>query len=316
MSLARTRFLETMDGAFLASQSNLLLDPAGAPHDQVQAARLLRNGLAVTTFAAFEGFIRERTGEIAAWLTSQSVPYSGYPAALQSAPLNRGLQVLSSLLKIDDASPDAKQAVLELAEAWTRMGAGGGWRLPHVALLWAGSNLSAGDCLSILQSVGVATDWNSITAVAEAAGFQNLPTKNLFNEIAGRRHSSAHDSKYDADIVVLRATPGHLHAFAFAFDVLISHAARAIAKIEAPKSGRAAMTLTRLDETQAGGSWEQHNGNVSKKSPTTPVASHGTGLQMAINTCVSSLSQTTDVLIVRKWTGTEHTPATWHTSGV
>lgn len=316
MSIARQKFLEAMDGAYFASQHRLLLDPAGASHDEVQAARLLRNGLAVTSFAAFEGFVRERTAEIAAWLTSQSVPFSVYPAGLQSAPLHRGVSFLSASLKRDPSSPEVQQAIVELGEAWSRMGTGGGWRLPHAALMWPGSNLSAGEALSILDSFGVASNWQDIAGVAEAAGFSRLPTKQLFDEIAGRRNDSAHNASYDADILLLRATPAHLTAFAFALDVLISHAARAIARHDAVKKGRASMSLTRLDQDQSGTAWEQHAGPVSIKNPTSPTLTHSSDLQSAVAACSSSLSSTTDILLVRKWNGIEHLPLTWYTVGV
>lgn len=316
MSAARQTFIEIMDGAYHASQQKLLLDPAGAPVHETNAARLLRNGLAVTCFAAFEGFVRRRTGEIASWLTSQSVPYSNYPKGLQGAPVHRGVNVLASFLRRDSSSSELQQAIVELGDSWTRMGSGGGWRLPHAAVLWPGSNLNAGEALEILTSFGVAADWNDIVGVAEAAGFVNLPTKQLFNEIAERRHDSAHDSSYDADILLLRATPSNLTAFAFALDVLISHSARAIARGVSVNKGRAAMALTRLDEVQGGGGWEEHAGPISRGPVGTPAAVHNLALDVAVAQCQGRLTAETDVLLVRRWDGVKYAPATWYTMGV
>lgn len=315
MSTARQTFIEIMDGAYHASQQRLLLDSADAPVSESHAARLLRNGLAVTCFAVFEGFVRRRTAEIATWLTSQSVPYSSYPPGLQTAPVQRGVNVLAALLRRDSSNLEAQQAIVELGEAWSRMRGGGGWRLPHAAILWPGSNLNAGEALQILSSFGVAGDWEDIVGVAEAAGFANLPTKQLFNEIADRRHNSAHDASYDADILLLRATPSNLTAFAFAFDALISHAARAIARGGPVSRGRAALTLTRLDEIQSGTGWEQYSGPITRK-PIPPVKVHATTLQAALTQCRGVLLADTDVLMVRNWDGTKYTPKMWYTMGV
>jgi hypothetical protein len=315
MSASRRRFLEVMAGARSASQEKLLLDPAGASVESVQAARLLRNGLAVTCFSAFEGFIRARTKEVASWLTSQSVPFSAYPSELQEAPLKRGVGVLAAVMRRDPDGMEVRNAVVEIGEAWSRMGTGGGWRLPHAALLWSGSNLTANDAVSILSCFGVAKDWNDVTGVAKMAGFTNWPTKPLFEEIAQRRHDAAHDADHDADIILLRATPANLTAFAFSLDVLISHAARAIARMVKVERGRSAVTLTRLDEIRGGGGWEEYSGPVDVKNAML-VNTHAADLGAAIADCQSRLIGPTDVLMVRHWDGAVHVPSAWYTMGV
>ncbi|WP_372665836.1 hypothetical protein [Amycolatopsis kentuckyensis] len=302
-----------MDGAYAASQASLLLDRAGSSSVDAHAARLLRNGLSVTCFAAFEGFFRERTSEIASWLTSQAIPYSQYPPGIQTAALRRGTDVLQALMKRDPASNEVQQAVIELGESWSRRHGGSGWRLPHAALLWPGSNLGAGETIQILASFGVAASWPDFVSVAEAGGFTNLPTKNLFDEIASRRHFSAHSSSYDADILLLRATPDNLKAFAFSLDCLLSHAARAIARRIPVGKGRNALALTRLDESKGRGGWEEYAGPVSTKG--NPVSIHK-DLNEAINKFMASSSAPSDVLLVRKWNGIEHEVATWYTTGV
>ncbi|MFJ1764461.1 hypothetical protein ACIOD2_29355 [Amycolatopsis sp. NPDC088138] len=302
-----------MDGAYSASQSSLLLDKAGSSLVEAHAARLLRNGLSVTCFAAFEGFFRERTSEISNWLTSQAIPFSQYPAGLHSAALQRGTDVLQALMRRDPSSGEVKRAVIELGESWSRMQGGAGWRLPHAALLWPGSNLGAGETMQILTSFGVVASWPDFVGVAEAGGFANLPTRNLFDEIASRRHLSAHESAYDADILLLRATPANLKAFAFSLDCLLSHAARAIARRLPISKGRNAVNITRLDEMQGKGGWDEYKGPVSAK--VNPAATH-VNLDDAVSNFMSASIDPTDVLLVRKWNGIEHEVVMWYTTGV
>jgi hypothetical protein len=276
---------------------------------------MLRNGLAVTTFAAFEDFMRLRLREVASWLTSQNIPFSGYPTGLQNAPVVRAPHVLASMMKRDASDPAVPIAFQELGAAWTSMNGGGAWLLPHVALLWEGSNLGAGTALEIVQLFGVVGAWADITGVAKGAGFSVLPTSNLFGEIADRRHSAAHDASFDADILLLRATPGNLTSFAFAVDTLISSAARMISHGVPLVSGRAALSLTTIEEVVGTPDlWSETSGLLDGSPPPSTLR---TGDEATVTMSIrTGLVAATDVLQVRKWNGSSFATTDWFTMGV
>lgn len=314
MSVARRAFLLRMKGVRAASQSNLLLGQT-TDDDELQAARLLRNGLSVTCFAALEGFVKARTGEVCTWLAQQGLPYSQYPDTLHKAARQRAVKVLAALLQRDPELPEFTDTLVQLGDSWSRMNSGGAWILPHAALLWPQSNLKAGEAIAILQGLGVANNWPEVTQVVRAAGFSASPTDSAFNEIAARRNASAHDADYDTDIVLLRTVPDHLTAFAYGFDALISSAARAIPYGPVPV-GMAAIGLTRLDQDPGSDTvWNQYQGSALRRDlPVT--ASLAGSISDVVLQIRPIMTNPTDVLVVRTWNGIEHTVTEWHTPGL
>lgn len=316
MSQARATFLERMAGAYEAAQDPLLLDPPSAPAVVQQAARLLRNGLSVVTFAAFESFVVDRLQEVAAWLSTQNVPYSMFPKGLQDAPTTRAPMVLNARLRRDPTDPTLPIAFQELAESWSKRMGGGGWRLPHISLLWEGSNLSATTALEIASCFGVAEKWGDLTGVSKGADFKSLPSKSLFEELAERRHKSAHDASFDADILVLRSSPTSLTSFAFAFDSAVSSAARLIASGGTLRQGRAAVTLTTLDRSSTSANvWTETTGYWDIPGGYKSVGRRGEQAKVVIAS-KQRLAKPTDVLLVRSWDGTQHSVVDWETVGL
>lgn len=317
MSQARTNFLEAMAGATRASQAPMLLAAIGSPVEEVEAARLLRNGLSVAMFAAFEGFIRDRLGELADWLKTQSIPLGHYPSSLRELTEHHGVEVLYNLIRRDRASPDVSKALVDLGDSWMRLHGGGVWSVPQVAMLWTGSNLGAGDLVDVLKAFDVATTWSEISGIGNLAGFTSLPNQNLFKEISERRHEAAHQSRHDADVLLLRATPAGLIALAFAFDALMSSAVRSIQRGVSPMPhGRSLVNLVRLDEDPGSGgqNWLRYDGPVVPGA--TPVGAFA-GASIAVAGQVNGqLSGPGDILLIRSWTGSSHEPLNWLTSGV
>ncbi|MCC3301641.1 hypothetical protein [Arthrobacter sp. zg-Y895] len=173
--------------------------------------------------------------------------------------------------------------------------------------------------MEILAAFGVASEWSHVTAVAKGAGFRSAPEKRLFDEIAQRRHFSAHLADHSTDVLLLRATPSNLISFAFAFDALISSAARCIAAGKPVEKGRAAVTLTLLDEVngttdawhEASG-YIQNNGSVPAQNPTTRTGTE----HEAVSVCRATLNEPTDILLTRRWNGAQLEASNWHTMGV
>lgn len=315
MSVARVKFLERLAGIRVASQDNLLLGASANAAEQ-QAARLLRNGLSVTAFAVLEGFVKERTGEVATWLTQQTLPFSTYPTGLQHAVQDRGLLVLAALQRREPAGAEFKRTLIELGASWATSGGGGAWTFPHAALLWPASNLKAGEAISILNSFGVADKWAHLTKTAEEAGFNVRPTDTLFNEIAARRNASAHDSAYDADVLLLRSVPNHLLAFAYAFDALLSVGAKSIRAQAAVTAGASCVNLTRFDQSASNPQqWDEYRGSVLNTSVLQAATHTAADEQQLLVHLSPQYSSPRDVLCLRAWDGLEHQVTTWATPG-
>lgn len=316
MSTARRAFLQRLRGAHQAAQHKQLLSAAGADVASLESARLLRNGLAVTAFACFEGFIAARLREVSSWINSQSLPTSQIPETLRVAARKRAPVILVALLERDRESndPQIDVALKELGHAWADP-AGGAWTLPHVALIWRGSNLSSQTLVEILTLFGVISEWSSLAPVSVGAGFSVQATSLTFQEIADRRHKAAHRADHDTDVVLLRSTPDQLMSLGYAFDALLSSAARQIATGLPLVTGQAAVSQHALEQDSGDAlKWVHRTGHA--KDPNAQLAELEGDFDTVLTQVRSTLHDPRDILIVRRWEDGQHVVDSWHSMGV
>ena len=316
MSTARRAFLQRLSGAQEAAQDSRLLSAAGASQSSRESARLLRNGLAVTTFACFEGFVSSRLREVVTWLNSQSLPASQFPESLRELPRKRAPIILASLIERDRQGDDPQIDVAyeELGHAWSDP-VGGAWTLPHVALLWKGSNLSAQALVEILTAFSVISEWSSLAPISRGAGFIVQAASQTFQELADRRHKAAHRASHDTDILLLRSTPEQLMSLGYAFDALLSSAARQIASGQQIVTGRDSVAQHSLEQDSGDAQkWVHRAGHA--ENPNAVLTEHTGELEPVLTAVRAGLQDPKDVLIVRTWVDGERRVDSWHSMGV
>lgn len=212
-----------------------------------QALRFMRNGVAVALFASLEQFLWDRTQEVATVLSHSNIPKQSFPARFHDLVNKHSVEVLQRALNGPDPREITATVYEDLSRAWSHNGQGA-WRIPHAALVWPGSNVTAYDFLRPLEALGVAEGWTDVSGVMTLVASQDPPTKSQFEELAKIRHSAAHDSKFDAQLLTLRNKPEKVREFAFCFDALLSVAAFQYRTAGAcTKRGRNAIDLARFE---------------------------------------------------------------------
>jgi hypothetical protein len=202
-------------------QTPILTDTAG-----VEAARLLRNGLAVMAFATLEDFIRVRTVEVLARISGTLLPFTDLPKSLQRAGTVGTIEALAYRIRNTRPGEDI-QATIQTASHEIASTAGSGtFSLPELSFGAQRSNLQESDVEAILSALGVGEPWTQITSVARRTGSGSLPLRAAFKDAASERHTAAHQAGAAVEVTDLEAHIRNARAIALAFDVLGSRGAR------------------------------------------------------------------------------------------
>lgn len=112
MSVARTTFCNRIATIREAINTFNLRDrpliPANATHNN--SARIIRNGLAVQCFNIFEDFIKARTAEVLAAISSSGVVFSNLPENLQWAATVETVKAIDFQMKFRDTNDRIRYA--------------------------------------------------------------------------------------------------------------------------------------------------------------------------------------------------------------
>lgn len=223
MSVARQDFLVRLDTlAACLNEANL---SDGPPTERLrnQVAGMMRQGLAVLAFAAFEAFIRERTAECLRNFDRNFVAFADLSDAIQDAVTIGATRGLLFRFKFEDPANRLTWALGQLKAI-----AASDTSLTSFSELSFGSdkaNLDEDDIPQILKSFGVDKPWPNVTDVAKRAGIGGLlDAKAQFIKIKQTRHSSAHEVTSTVPHGDLTSSIQTIRGLGVGFDMLLSHA--------------------------------------------------------------------------------------------
>jgi hypothetical protein len=221
----REALLRSLESFDQAAQLEILLSQT-PPSDQV--ARLLRNGLTVVGFCILEEYVRARCIEVAEHISKGPASFSDLPLGLQKAATEGAVGVLASQVRFHARSGEDPIPLIQQVGRALSSTSSASLELSTLTLQWEGSNLSASDLKDILANVGVDADpWGQMTALAMRAGFPIQGSlRDVFVQCLKDRNAAAHAATSDIPVLRVRSFSKSALAIAFAFDVLISRAAR------------------------------------------------------------------------------------------
>jgi RiboL-PSP-HEPN len=223
MSSAKQEFLVRIDTLLECLKEASLNDGAPTEHVRNQVAGMIRQGLAVLTFAAFESFVRERTAECIKGFDPDVVAFSDLSDAIQEAATIGATRGLLYRFKFEDPTSRHTWALNQLKDI-----AASDTSLNKMSSLSFGSdkaNLDEDDIQGILKSFGVDQPWPNITNVAKLAGMGGLlDAKAQFTRVKQLRHASAHQVTSTVPHGDLVSSIQTIRALALGFDMLLSHA--------------------------------------------------------------------------------------------
>ena len=190
-----------------------------------ERARLLRNGLAVSSFAILEDFLKTRAAEVLGRLSASPLAFSQLPDDLQRLCTEDVVTALRFQVDLrsrsrEDAGPFIRQVATSLASTDQYP-----YTLSGIAFGHARSNLVHGDVKDLLKAFNIADGWGNVTGFARRMGLGSFALRDDFVQAAQRRHRGAHEASAETPLGDLRSYPAQALGIAAGFDALLSRAA-------------------------------------------------------------------------------------------
>lgn len=221
MSLARQNFLQRFSTFEQTLKEVAVQDGALHEANRNSKARLLRNGLAVASFAFLEDFIRHRSGEILASIAASGLPFSSLPEKVRSATTFGLLRSLDSRMRFE-ADDAAKISFVQSHASFVASTATMPFQLSELAFGYKASNISEEEVADILRAFRVPGPWQAVGLLASRVGLGSLVLMEAFRNAAKRRHAAAHVAGATTPLADLENYLREARAIAFGFDVLLS----------------------------------------------------------------------------------------------
>lgn len=270
MSMARSDFLNRLDVLARTLAEPFVQDGALQDVKKNEIARLVRNGLAVAGFSHLEVFLRARSSEVLASISSSGIAFSQLPARVQVASTVGLIKALQNRVKIysDDAS---RVAFVQQQGSYIASTASTPFVLSDLAFGYEGSNLSSGVVKDLLSAFRVKDGWTQIGALAAKVGLGALSLATSFENAARRRHASAHVAMAPTPYGDLVSFLAEARAIAFGFDLLLSTALMKIRQrdpVYLPKGelSEADVRLILVEKTRRGFRLRDHGSKRPRKS--------------------------------------------------
>ena len=222
MSLARSQFLGRMSSLAQCLSIDAVATRPLNERTHNDVARLLRNGLAVVSFAALEDFIKSRTSEVVAEVGRTGVLFRELPERLRSAATIDAISALSYQMSIrpkTDRTQYIQEQALKIAST-----ANAAYELTPHALAFDQANVQDETIKSILKAFLIDDPWGQITQIASRLGLAALPLDETYRMAAQRRHRAAHVAHADTPRSDLLQFSTEAIAIAIGFDALLSRA--------------------------------------------------------------------------------------------
>lgn len=227
MSAARAHFIRRHEVQLVAVRSPAVQGAGLAATPTNEAARTLRSGLMVQSYASLETFLRERVAEVMSHVAAGTSTFTRLPARLQDLSIFGALEGLRFRVNMwGTTDPRSRQLVQDEAEAIAST-ARNPYGFSGMMFGFDRSNLSPANLKEFLEVMGVdGNPWYHLTAIASRVGLGGLPLKDGVSNGYQRRNASAHDADN-------QVTPQQIEDFlrdslatALGFDAFVSRAAR------------------------------------------------------------------------------------------
>ncbi|CAK1694489.1 RiboL-PSP-HEPN domain-containing protein [Vibrio crassostreae] len=233
MSSAKDDFLNRINSLHKSihseSVTNRIPTPENSEHNAI--AKILRNGLAVVSFAALEDFIKQRSSEVMSVIGTTTVPFSSLPEKLQNASTYEAVKALSFQLQQrekTDKTPYIQHHASKIASTTTSS-----FALSEHTFGYDQSNVTSETIKKTLACMNVNNPWLQMTRIASRLSLTGLPLEETFRSASKRRHRAAHVAAADTPQSDIQQFVLEAFAIAIAFDLLISKALSKLSSGEA-----------------------------------------------------------------------------------
>lgn len=197
-----------------------------------ESARILRNGLVVTLFAALEDFARSRSEELLKQI-ALVVAFVSLPVKLQEAATVGAAEAISFRLKFEEKGSVRRQFVQAHSQSIAST-LGTPYTVSTLAFLHGAPNVSEDALSSFMKCFGIESPWEQIDAISARLGITLLSAKEAFANLLERRNAAAHQADSAIEHGDILAGIDAVYAIAVSADLLLSSATSDICRGNAP----------------------------------------------------------------------------------
>ncbi|MBQ4860113.1 hypothetical protein J8L98_00220 [Pseudoalteromonas sp. MMG013] len=220
MPSAKTDFIERIRCLNISVQSQAVQNRPLSEREHNSIARMLRNGLAVVSFAALEDFIKKRSSEAMAEISRCSIAFTALPEKLQKAATYEALNAISyqlSLLDKEDKASYVQTQASKIASTATTH-----YELSDHTFAYSQANVNGAVIGDILKSFNVEDPWRQMSTISSGLGLTGLLLAEAYRNAATRRHRAAHVASADTPPNDILQFVKEAFAIAISFDALLS----------------------------------------------------------------------------------------------
>lgn len=273
MSLARQAFYEALVAMQEVVRDPLLTDSIVGSSQLNTRARILRNGLLVSSFSLLESYLEERLEEKIRELSSSRIGYSSFSEGLRAFLTVHAITGLATKIGFADKADRLQLAEIHLLKAAGFQGAPPSYT--GLGFSPRGSNISESDIKELFSSFGVRDGWARLSTLCSSLGSTRLSLRDDFRNLHRARNKAAHDSATNiatADLETYLATSLLIGMTA---DIVITNSVdcflrkRTLASAEAAANDLSSLAIRFVDE-QVGGAWSERlgqSGSTIKRYP-------------------------------------------------
>ncbi|SFR44320.1 hypothetical protein SAMN04488073_1319 [Marinobacter gudaonensis] len=223
MPSAKADFVERIRCLDASIDTDSVQNKALAEIQHNSIARMLRNGLAVVSFASLEDFIKKRSSEAMAEVSKCTISFSELPEKLQRAATYEVLSALNyqlSLLDKEDKPAYIQEHALRISSTATP-----NFELSSHTFAHAQANVSGTAIADVLKCFNVEDPWRQMSKIASDLGLTSgLSLAEIFRSAAIRRHRAAHVAGADTPPTDIKQFVREAFSIAITFDALLSKA--------------------------------------------------------------------------------------------
>lgn len=223
MPTAKTDFIERIRCLDASIEIDSVQNRALTERQHNSIARMLRNGLAVVSFASLEDFIKKRSSEAMTEVSKCTISFTELPEKLQRAATYEVLSALTyqlNLLDREDRASYIQEHALKIASTATP-----NFELSNHTFGHSQANVSNTVIGEILKCFNVEDPWRQMSKMASDLGLTSgLPLSEIFKSASIRRHKAAHVAGTDTPPTDIKQFVKEAFAIAITFDALLSKA--------------------------------------------------------------------------------------------
>jgi len=221
MSSSKTDFIERIRCLNSSIETEAVQNKALTDREHNSIARMLRNGLAVVSFASLEDFIKKRSSEAMAEVSNCTIPFSELPEKLQRAATYEVLSALNyqlGLLDRDEKPSYIQEHALKISSTATP-----NYEFSAHTFAHSQANISDRVIGDILKCFNIEDPWRQMSLMASNLGLTaTLPLSEVFKSASSRRHRAAHVAGADTPPTDIKQFVKEAFAIAITFDALLS----------------------------------------------------------------------------------------------